>query len=265
MTINGTTFALDAEHPPAEVQERAREAYRASVARREPLSRQELGAMFGKSESWGGSRITEVRAEVDSGRAVADTAAPVEAPPALAQASEDDARQAAPAVADSPPDTAVVTGDNPPVTGDRTTADGPGQHHVGARFVCWLGFLLGTGVSVAANWLASWLPAALHGPGWRPDPWAQLFAAVWPMALLVSVEVLSRVSWPSGKGWGLVRYGGMVAVALCSGVISYGHIHEVLLSWGYGAVGAAVGPLVIDGLMVVSGFGLLALSKGKRR
>jgi hypothetical protein len=46
-----------------------------------------------------------------------------------------------------------------------------------------------------------------------------------------------------------------------SAVISYGHLHEVLIAWDYGALGAAVGPLVLDGLMVVSGFALLTMSR----
>jgi hypothetical protein len=48
-----------------------------------------------------------------------------------------------------------------------------------------------------------------------------------------------------------------------SAVISYGHLHEVLLAWDYGPLGAAVGPLVLDGLMVVSGFALLAMSRSR--
>jgi hypothetical protein len=48
-----------------------------------------------------------------------------------------------------------------------------------------------------------------------------------------------------------------------SAVISYGHLHEVLIEWDYGPLGAAVGPLVLDGLMVVSGFALLAMSRAR--
>jgi hypothetical protein len=43
-------------------------------------------------------------------------------------------------------------------------------------------------------------------------------------------------------------------------VISYGHVRDVLAAWGYGALASYVGPLVLDGLMVVSGFALLAMS-----
>lgn len=265
----------DTKPAPAELQAQAREAFRASVERGEPLSRKALGELFGRKESWARDRIAEARQQADMSDDTGGTVPTVtpDMPPTATVPLGDEKglrnvetpgggqQVTARAV------TATATPDMSPDTSDNAASDSAGdipvQHHVGARLVCWLGFLLGTAVSVAANWLAAWLPAAQHGPTWRPDPWSQGFAAVWPVALVVSVEVLSRVAWPSGRGWALVRYGGMVAVALCSGVISYGHIHDVLLSWGYGALGAAVGPLVIDGLMVVSGFGLLALSKGR--
>jgi hypothetical protein len=115
-------------------------------------------------------------------------------------------------------------------------------------------------VSVAGNWLHAWLPAAEHPAGWSPTLATQVGAAVWPVALLVAVEVLSRTPWPGGKAWGVVRIGGVGVVAAGSAVISYGHIHAVLKSWGYDNLGAGVGPLVIDGLMVISGFALLAMS-----
>lgn len=285
---------------PAELQARAREAYRQSVERGEPMTRDQLGAAFSKSSSWARDRIAEVRQQADmsgdtggTATAVTDTAkavstgleVPAASSPAGAEVSGDNplvARDMSPTVAAVTGDTAAVSpvgtappmapstavdvapdnrADTAPDSHDVSPAEPPRSHHAGALFVCWLGFLLGTVVSVAANWLAAWLSADQHPPGWKPSLWAQGFAAVWPIALVVSVEVLSRVAWPSGKGWALVRYSGMLAVALCSFVISYGHIHEVLLSWGYGTLGSAVGPLVIDGLMVVSGFGLLALSK----
>lgn len=138
----------------------------------------------------------------------------------------------------------------------------------GARFVAWVGFAFGSVMSVAANVLHTWLPADRMPSGWRPDLAPQIGAAVWPIGLLISVEVLSRVSWRSGPMWALARYGGAGTVAIGSGVISYGHLREVLLAWGYGHPGAEVGPLVLDGLMVVCGFALLSMSRrpaGDRR
>ena len=74
---------------------------------------------------------------------------------------------------------------------------------------------------------------------------------------------MSRVHWAPGLWWALARYGGAGTVAVGSAVISYGHLHEVLLAWDYGLLGAAVGPLVLDGLMVVSGFALLTMSRAQ--
>lgn len=131
---------------------------------------------------------------------------------------------------------------------------------VGGRLVAWAGFVFGSVMSVAANVLHTWLPAADRPPGWSPAVAAQVGAAVWPIGLLLSVEVLSRVRWPRGWQWMLARFAGTGAVALGSAIISYGHLRGVLLAWQYDPLAAAVGPLVLDGLMVISGFALLAMS-----
>ncbi|WP_433622749.1 helix-turn-helix domain-containing protein [Nocardia sp. CA-120079] len=137
--------------------------------------------------------------------------------------------------------------------GDRVASNG-------GRGVAWAGFIFGAVLSVAANWLHTWLPAATMPDGWHPGVAPQIGSAVWPIGLLLSVEVLSRTRWRRGLGWMLARYIGAGSVALGSAVISYGHVHDVLLNWGYGAVGAAVGPIVLDGLMVISGFAMLSES-----
>jgi hypothetical protein len=129
------------------------------------------------------------------------------------------------------------------------------------RLMAWGGFLLGLTASVLANVLDTWLPANHQPPGWQPGLAPQIGAAVWPAALMFALEALSRVPWPGGFWWLLARYGGVGIVALGSAAISYGHVHDVLISWGYGAGSAATGPLVIDGLMVISGFALLAISR----
>jgi hypothetical protein len=78
---------------------------------------------------------------------------------------------------------------------------------------------------------------------------------------MLAIEALSRIPWPKGILWGLARFGGAGAVAVGSAVISYGHLRGVLLAWQYGPLAADVGPLVLDGLMVVCGFALLAMSR----
>jgi hypothetical protein len=126
--------------------------------------------------------------------------------------------------------------------------------------VAWTGFLFGSITSIAANVLHAWLPAAHQISGWTPGLAPQLGAAVWPIGLMIAVEAVTRIRWPAGTGWALARFGGAGTVALGSAVISYGHLRDVLVAWQYTSLAAAVGPLVLDGLMVVCGFALLANS-----
>ncbi|MFD0000156.1 hypothetical protein [Nocardia sp. NPDC127526] len=130
----------------------------------------------------------------------------------------------------------------------------------GGRTVAWLGFGFGAVLSVLANWLYTWLPADTQPDGWSPGIAPQIGSAVWPIVLMLSVEVLLRVRWLPGMWWKLARYAGAGTVALGSAIISYGHVYHVLLSWGYDTVGAHVGPLAIDGFMVICGFALLSES-----
>jgi hypothetical protein len=123
----------------------------------------------------------------------------------------------------------------------------------GARFVAWVGFVFGSLVSIGGNLLAARIPPKPLPPGWTPDAGAQVGSTVWPVALLISVEVLSRTIWPKTLLSRAVRYIGVGAVALFSAVISYQHIQAVLISWNYEGLSAGVGPLAVDGLMVVSG------------
>lgn len=126
------------------------------------------------------------------------------------------------------------------------------------RLFAWCGLMFGAAVSVAANILAAHVAPDNAPQGWEPSTAAQLGAGVWPLALLLAVEVLTRVRWQPGTWWLLARYGGAGLVAAGAFVISYGHIFTVLYDWGYHPVGAGVGPLVVDGLMVISGFALLS-------
>lgn len=150
-----------------------------------------------------------------------------------------------------------------PGDADPSSADGgePSAFAPGGRLVAWAGFVFGSVMSIAANVLHVWLPAAHELPGWSPGVAPQIGAAVWPVGLMLAIEALSRIPWPKGILWGLARFGGAGAVAVGSAVISYGHLRGVLLAWQYGPLAAAVGPLVLDGLMVVCGFALLAMSR----
>ena len=283
-TVDEATTTVDSAghdepvHAVGDVREQARVAWRASVTAGEPLTGRELAEKFERSERWGRDRIAEVR---HAGNGTDGTPATARRRRARADATKSRAKPAAAnreTGTDVGRETAGGHGNVRPAgdpAADARSVDVPAHPGVppsalpdnagvsvlpaGARLVAWAGFLFGTAISVAANVLHAWLPALVHqapAPGLAP----QVGAAVWPIALVISVEVLSRVPWRTGWSWRLARYGGAGVVALGAAVISYGHLHGVLAAWGYGTTGAAVGPLVVDGLMTISGFALLAMS-----
>lgn len=140
--------------------------------------------------------------------------------------------------------------------------------------VAWLSFVVGGLVSVAANiahtlyptaaQLAAWTAAGNPADTWAPSPGAMAFAAFWPIALILSVEVLTRVSWRPGFLFGLARYGGTTLVAAVAAVMSYRHMAGLLAIWGEDAWGAHLGPLAVDGLMVVAAAALLSMSRNEK-
>jgi len=134
------------------------------------------------------------------------------------------------------------------------------------------GFLLGILVSIAGNVLHAWHPdaetlaaAGVTAEQWRPELSAQLFSAFYPVALLVTVEVLARVPWPRSWGWAAARYGGASLVAAVSGVVSYMHLSGLLKAYGESRLIVLIGPLAVDGLMIVCGFALLTIGQQHSR
>jgi hypothetical protein len=126
----------------------------------------------------------------------------------------------------------------------------------------YLGALVGAGVSVAANVAHSYVPPAAAAPSWSPHTGAVVGAVFWPVALLVAIEVLARVAWPAGGRWLLVRFGGLGPVATVAAVVSYRHLSGLLSFYGEDVITATVGPLAVDGLMVMATGALLATRPG---
>ncbi len=129
------------------------------------------------------------------------------------------------------------------------------------------GAVLGGAVSVAANVAHSYVPPA---EGWPadtagPELGAVAAAVFWPVALLVAVEILARIAWPEGWRWTAVRFGGLLPVALVAAFVSYQHLSGLLAHYREDPVTAHVGPLAVDGLMVLATAALLATSTGQAR
>lgn len=122
----------------------------------------------------------------------------------------------------------------------------------------YLGALLGGAVSIAANIAHSYIPPTGARTTWAPEPGAVIGSVFWPIALFVAVEILTRVPWPTGRGWRVLRFGGLLPVALVAAVVSYRHLSGLLDHYGEDALTVTIGPLAVDGLMIMATGALLA-------
>jgi hypothetical protein len=74
----------------------------------------------------------------------------------------------------------------------------------------------------------------------------------------VAIEILARIGWPTGLRWKLLRFLGLLPVALVAGIVSYRHMSGLLHYYGEDRLVAAIGPIAVDGLMVMATGALLA-------
>lgn len=157
------------------------------------------------------------------------------------------------------------------ITPDAVKADVPApvvgrSVRLSGRGWAYVGVILGGVVSIAANVAHTYLPKPPAGapagwvpdPGWSPSPLAVAFSVFWPVALFVAVEILTRVAWGDGFRWFVARVIGVLPVALVAAVVSYRHLAGLLAHFGEDSLTIAIGPLAIDGLMVMASAALLA-------
>lgn len=122
-----------------------------------------------------------------------------------------------------------------------------------ARALAWITFVIGILVSIAGN------IGHAASDGMKPGEWAG--AAFWPTALLLSVEILVRVRWQPEKRWMVARFTGLVVVSIVAAILSYLHLRSLLIFWDYGLFQGSIGPLAVDGLMLIAASALLSISK----
>jgi hypothetical protein len=113
-------------------------------------------------------------------------------------------------------------------------------------------------MSVAANVAHSFVPPPGASSEWSPHPGAVVGAVFWPLAVIFAVEILTRTRWPDGWRWVAARYLGLIPVALVAAVVSYRHMSGLLVFYGEDRVTSVIGPLAVDGLMVMATSALLA-------
>lgn len=122
------------------------------------------------------------------------------------------------------------------------------------RTSAWLGLVFGAGLSLLGNIAHTCLADTKISLGLRLP-----VAVAWPIALLVSIEILVRVNWR--RAW-LDNIGKLVLwapVGAVAAVVSYRHMHSLLVMSGEDPFSALVGPLAVDGLMIGSTIALLII------
>jgi hypothetical protein len=126
------------------------------------------------------------------------------------------------------------------------------------------GAIGGGAVSIAANIAHSFLPPDGAPAGWTPEVGAVVGAVVWPVFLFIAVEIFVRNIWPQGPSWGLLRWAGLLPVAGVAAFVSYRHLSGLLAHYGEEPIICIIGPLAVDGLMIMATGALYAGSRAKR-
>jgi hypothetical protein len=133
-----------------------------------------------------------------------------------------------------------------------------------SRGWAYIGAVLGAGVSIAANVAHSYVPPPDAGTEWSPEIGAVLGSTFWPIALFVAVEILARVPWPPGRRWTALRFGGLLPVALVAAIVSYRHLSGLLAHYGEDHITCLIGPLAVDGIMIMATGALVATRDNTR-
>lgn len=122
------------------------------------------------------------------------------------------------------------------------------------RGIAWAYFGTGLGgvASLVANVAHSFIKPENAPQGWHPQTGAVVAAALYPVFLFVALEIFIKIEWPSKWWMWCIRVASLMPVALVAAVVSFQHMSSLLDSYGEHWVVCLVGPLAVDGLMVMA-------------
>lgn len=86
---------------------------------------------------------------------------------------------------------------------------------------------------------------------------AQTYAVMWPLLVWAGVELFVRIPWRKEPVHHAVRWFGVLIPAGVAGLVSYNHLSGLLKADREDWVVYTLGPLAVDGLMLMSTLGLL--------
>src|SRR5262245_40807797 len=139
--------------------------------------------------------------------------------------------------------------------------NGSRKPKVPGRGWAYSGTVLGGSASVAANVAHSFVPPTNAPTGWQPQYGAIAVSMAWPIFLFVAVEILIRVPWPSGWSYHLLRWCGLLPVAIVAAFVSYRHLSGLLAHYGEEPIVAFLGPLAVDGMMILAAGAVHAVAR----
>ena len=113
---------------------------------------------------------------------------------------------------------------------------------------------LGGSGSVAANVAHAYV----HG---SPAVGAVVASVLWPVMVVVAVELLISTPWPPGWTWAVTRFVGVGLVGVVAAVVSYRHMSGLLAAYGEDHIVSGLGPVAVDGLMVMATASLVAVRR----
>lgn len=113
-----------------------------------------------------------------------------------------------------------------------------------------------TRFTLASGVIASGAANILHA---EPNPISRIISAWPPLALLLTVELISRV--PVNRWWmAAIRLAATTVIAGIAAWISYWHMTAVTASYGETGSAAYLLPFTVDGLVVVASISLVELN-----
>lgn len=119
--------------------------------------------------------------------------------------------------------------------------------HLWASSVAYVMLLVGAGLSVAGN-----VADTFRTRGGGTDQMDIILAAAWPVLVLLAIEGFVSQRWSQRPGFQALRWIGCSGVGLCAILVSWVHLHDLLLSRGQLPLVALAGPLAIDGMAIMA-------------
>lgn len=113
--------------------------------------------------------------------------------------------------------------------------------------VAYVSLIVGAGLSIAGN-----LADTYRVRGAATDRLDEVLAAGWPVLVLLAVHMFVSPRWSAALMFQVWRWAGVLSIGGMAMLVSWTHLHALLLSRGQMDIVAVLGPLAIDGMAIMA-------------